>query len=103
MELLRDDNGLVRKAAAVELVALKAKSAYDDIDATRALLAKDDHPWLDRKLKSLEEATSTGGDKVSQETVEKLEERIKKLESKLAELVDNEEAAKAKKQGWDIY
>jgi hypothetical protein len=25
------------------------------------------------------------------------------LESKLAELVDNEEAAKAKKQDWEIY
>ncbi|GAB5587813.1 hypothetical protein Unana1_02713 [Umbelopsis nana] len=98
VELLRDDNSLVRRSATTELVALKAKSAYDYIDASRTLLSKDDHPWLDRKLKSLEDSTSSGGEKVSQETVEKLEERIKKLESKLAEMAAKEEAAKAKKQ-----
>ncbi|CAO3681152.1 unnamed protein product [Umbelopsis ramanniana] len=97
VELLRDDNGYVRKQSVAELVNLKVKSSYDDIDASRALIAKDDYPWLDRKLKSLQESSS-GGDKVGQETIEKLEERIKKLESKLLDIAAKEEAAKAKKQ-----
>jgi hypothetical protein len=97
VELLRDDNGYVRKQSVTELVNLKVKGSYDDIDASRALIAKDDYPWLDRKLKSLQESSS-GGEKVGQETIEKLEERIKKLESKLLDIAAKEEAAKAKKQ-----
>lgn len=76
---------------------MKDKSKYDDIDASRALLAKDDHPFVDRKLKALESSASGGG-KASAERIEKLEERIKKLESKLMEQEAKEEAAKAKKQ-----
>jgi IMP dehydrogenase/GMP reductase len=85
------------KLTVSELVSLKEKSVYDDIEAARVLMAKDDQPYVDRKLKALESAASGGG-KVSAERIEKLEERIKKLESKLLEQEAKEEAAKAKKQ-----
>ncbi|KAJ2964794.1 hypothetical protein NQZ79_g301 [Umbelopsis isabellina] len=97
VELLRDEDQLVIRTAIGELASLKDKSTCDDIDASRALLAKDDHPYVDRKLKALESSASGGG-KASAERIEKLEERIKKLESKLSEQEAKEEAAKAKKQ-----
>ncbi|KAM3581482.1 hypothetical protein VKS41_006309 [Umbelopsis sp. WA50703] len=97
VEFLRDDHQMLIKITVSELVSLKEKSVYDDIEAARVLMAKDDQPYVDRKLKALESAASGGG-KVSAERIEKLEERIKKLESKLLEQEAKEEAAKAKKQ-----
>lgn len=82
-KLARDPNQSVRVEAVESLVELKVKTSTSSIETTRSMYSVDDHSWLNRKLRQLNEVGSTENDG-NKELVEKLEGRIKKLEEKLS-------------------
>ncbi|KAI9321445.1 peptidase family M1-domain-containing protein [Dichotomocladium elegans] len=83
IKLLRDPNFTVRIAAVKGLVQLKAQSAYNEIANSRFMYTHETRAWLDRTLYELRRADPSKSDAALQETVEKLEGRVKELENKL--------------------
>lgn len=82
-KLARDPNPSIRTESVEALVGLKVKSSAGSIETTRSMYSVDDHSWLDRKLRQLNNIGSGNGD-TNKELVEKLETRIKTLEEKLS-------------------
>ncbi|CAO3692350.1 unnamed protein product [Rhizopus microsporus] len=98
LKLIRHFDRQVRSAAVVGLVNLKDKSAYEAIESTRCMYAKDDQSWMNRQLEKLKNIKSAG-EEVSKELIEKLEERVKKLEDELYAIkVENEVNSKKSEQ-----
>lgn len=98
VKLIRHFDCQVRSAAVVGLVNLKDKSAYEAIESTRCMYAKDEQSWMNRQLEKLKNVKSAG-EEVSKELIEKLEERVKKLEDELYAIkVENEVNSKKSEQ-----
>jgi len=55
-DLLRDPDWRVRNAAVEALVTLEAKHKVGDVEDLSTSLAKQHHPWLERKISSLKAA-----------------------------------------------
>jgi archaellum component FlaC len=55
------------------------------------MYSHDDHAWLNRKLKQFKSVGKSSQDQSTKELIEKLEERIKKLETQVNELTPNEQ------------
>ncbi|KAG0168668.1 hypothetical protein DFQ28_000363 [Apophysomyces sp. BC1034] len=83
-ELVNDPNPSVRTEAVESVVALQLKSEHDRIESTRSMYSKDDQSWLDRKLAELRKGSAGAAEQATNEHIEKLEERVRKLEEKLA-------------------
>jgi HEAT repeat protein len=90
--LLREEDPVIKKAAVTGLVTLRAANAASAIRSLRPLLSNQTGPWLDSKLKALQEGE---GEEVTQlkKKVEELEAAVRKLEDKQR---DKEKQAKAK-------
>jgi aminopeptidase N len=89
--LLREEDPAIKKAAVTGLVTLRAAGAASAIRSLRPLLSNQTGPWLDSKLKALQEGA---GEEVTQlkKKVEELEAAVRKLEDKQR---DAEEEKKA--------
>lgn len=83
-KLTRDPNQSVRVEAVEALVELKVKSVSGSVETTRSMYSHDDHSWLNRKLRQLQDNDANGQQTASKQVVEKLQDRIKKLEDKLS-------------------
>jgi aminopeptidase N len=84
-KLARDPNYTVRVESVESLLELKVKSSAGSIETTRSMYSKDDQSWLNRKLRQFGEIGSENNDQNNnKELVEKLENRVKNLEERLA-------------------
>lgn len=87
--LLRDPDWRVRNAAVESLVILEAKHKIGDVSDLAFMLAKQNHPWLERKISALK---ASGGESDSlkmrleldnlEGKMKLLQERLRILESK---------------------
>ncbi|KAL1917439.1 uncharacterized protein VTP21DRAFT_3832 [Calcarisporiella thermophila] len=101
VDMLRDPTESVRISAVEALVELGATQALDDIEAVRATLPAQEHPWLNRRLNGLR-AYSSGGwldwSNTIIRRVEELEGKVRKLESKVQEY-EAKESVKEEEKG----
>jgi aminopeptidase N len=81
--LIRDPNQSVRVEAVEALIELKVKSCCNSVEATRSMYSHDDHSWLDRKLRQLQDNDTNDQQTAQKQAIEKLQSRIKSLEDKL--------------------
>ncbi|KAL0080326.1 peptidase family M1-domain-containing protein [Phycomyces blakesleeanus] len=88
VSLLRDPDPNVRAQAVSSTIGLSIKSAHTTMESIRYMYSKDDQTWLDRRLSELIHSGSSTAPQCSKEYIEKLEERIKKLEARLEDKDD---------------
>lgn len=91
MTLARDPTQYVRTGAVEALARLEVSEAGNSVANTRWMYSHDDHAWLNRKLKQFKSVGKSSQDQSTKELIEKLEERIKKLETQVNELTPNEQ------------
>ncbi|KAI8391176.1 peptidase family M1-domain-containing protein [Radiomyces spectabilis] len=83
---IRSPHPIVRMHAVGALASLKATSVCNAIASTRHMYPHDDHSWLNRQLKRLQDSSPVSeGLRADKDKIEKLEDRVKKLEEQLAD------------------
>ncbi|KAI8879234.1 hypothetical protein K501DRAFT_257181 [Backusella circina FSU 941] len=89
--LVRDPTQYVRTGAVEALTRLEVSEASNSVANTRWMYSHDDHAWLNKKLNQFKSLGKPSEDKSTKDLIEKLEERIKKLESQVNDLTPKEE------------
>ena len=82
-DLLRDPDWRVRNAAVESLVILEAKHKVDDVSDLASSLAKQHHPWLERKISALKSSGDESNALKLKIDLDNLETKMKLLQERI--------------------
>ena len=97
--VMRSPDEDVRRSAIQGLIILEAKQTAGDVAETKMLYAEQDWPWLEKKVKAIQESGTAGSaTKGVEEKIEKLEAQVRKLQDAL-EKIQQQQAEVGSKSG----